>query len=90
MAKLALIQKWNPTDHGASSTEGIYLPYLQTKYLVHGVATSQHAKRPHHARLDRLLARRRRSPARAGVSLATGGTYNKKNVQIQRPRFCRT
>ena len=40
MAKLALIQKWNPSDHGASSTEGIYLPYLQTKYLVHRVATS--------------------------------------------------
>ena len=35
MAKLALIQKWNPSDHGASSTEGTYLPYLQTKYLVH-------------------------------------------------------
>ena len=42
MAKLALIQKWNPTDHGASSTEGIYLPYLQTKYLVHAVANTRH------------------------------------------------
>ena len=41
MAKLALIQKWNPTDHGASSTEGIYLPYLQTKYLVIRVANTR-------------------------------------------------
>ena len=41
MAKLALIQKWNPTDHGASSTEGIYLPYLQTKYLVYRVANTR-------------------------------------------------
>ena len=45
MAKLALIQKWNPSDHGASSTEGTYLPYLQTKYLVHGVATSVYMHR---------------------------------------------
>ena len=44
MAKLALIQKWNPSDHGASSTEGTYLPYLQTKYLVHLMAWRQQEK----------------------------------------------
>ena len=44
MAKLALIQKWNPSDHGASSTEGTYLPYLQTKYLVRDVATSAYRR----------------------------------------------